>query len=216
MGDLELQCGSYESAIIFMSEALQRSLNDCGPNGESTQHSMCKLAQFKLIAGNVSEAEGLCDQACVRLLRYFGARHLQTLQAHMVKGDILEAQSIHYDAEKLISELLETLNSVIGLEDLATTFAMYKLAHFWRRRGERQRALDLLEECVQIQVLIAPQNGNTLCSQEALRNWKKEPLKKFRVLVRLSDWTTPRGGGRGGARGGAGGGGRGGEGAGRD
>ena len=66
---------------------------------------------------------------------------------------------------------------MLGAEHPSTLTSMNNLAFTWKRQGRGAKALNLMEECVQLQMhILGVSHPDTLSSSTALIGWQTEKL----------------------------------------
>jgi hypothetical protein len=76
----------------------------------------------------------------------------------MVELLVYEDQGRLKEAEELGVQVMETRKRLLGPEYLDTLSSMDNLAFTWKRQGKDSRALQLMEECVQLRLQMLSMN----------------------------------------------------------
>ncbi|KAH8707092.1 kinesin light chain, partial [Phaeosphaeriaceae sp. PMI808] len=111
--------------------------------------------------------------------RVLGEDHPHTLSTMANLASTFWNQGRWKEAEELFVQVIETSSRgggrVLGEEHPDTLTSIHTLAFTLKRQGHNDKAISLMEKCLQLQKQVfGPQHPYTTSSREALNSWQLE------------------------------------------
>jgi serine/threonine protein kinase/Tfp pilus assembly protein PilF len=138
----------FSEAEKLFEEALQIYRRTVGPENGNTFATMNNLALLYWHEGRNQEAEKIFSEMAESFRRTLGPEHLNTLIVMTNLGLVYGSERRYDDAEKLLSQTIALKSRALGEHHPATADSFYALASVVVRRGQRKRALDILQQAV--------------------------------------------------------------------
>jgi eukaryotic-like serine/threonine-protein kinase len=138
----------FSEAEKLFEEALQIYRRTVGRENGNTLATMNNLALLYWNEGRNQEAEKIFSEMAESFRRTLGPEHLNTLIVMTNLGLVYGSERRYDDAEKLLSQTIALKSKALGEHHRVTADSFYALASVVLRRGQRKRALDILQQAV--------------------------------------------------------------------
>jgi hypothetical protein len=107
--------------------------------------------------------------------KILGREDDKTLEVMELIGGVYLDQGQWDIAEKLQLEVMETYKKKLGTDHLDTLTSTFILAYKWHRSGNKAKAIEVLEGCIQSSnCVLGPNHSTTLLLFQTLTIWKAE------------------------------------------
>jgi len=171
LGNIHSLRGRFTDAIQCHEKALEK-IEQRGPYHPSTLGRQDDLAAVYCISGRLGDAERLCEEVFEKKRQLLGEGHPETILNRLLMANIRRHQRRLHEAEVICKQSFEQLERIFGAEHPRTVASMLLLVDIWQGQGQRMRALECFEKCVELRKILLPEHPNTLMMIERLDEWK--------------------------------------------
>jgi serine/threonine-protein kinase len=147
LGEVWIRLGSYGQARAELEAAKELASGD----PVTTARVLTASAELLFAEGRYSEARTETEKAAAMLSRTTGPSSLDTIQAMVLRGRVIDGDADPIEAERVLRQAADLLDRYHPDEGAARAEARIELATVLRNQGRRIEGLDFLSDALDLQ-----------------------------------------------------------------